>query len=134
VGTYQGGFVEKELAKLKLSYEATVSLAQKVRMLIAGCVDFIASPELPLSYAFNNELDRRVADKIIWLDPAFKLDKHYLVFSKYFPNTIKISADLSRGLVLIKAEGTFDKIKKAISKGCFNLTAFVTEAFTITLY
>ncbi len=112
VGAYQGGFVEKELAKLKISYESTASIAQNVHMLIAGRVDFIASPELPLSYVLNNELDRRVADKVIRLDPPFKLDKHYLAFSKFFPNTIKISADFSRGLTLIKAEGTFDKIKK----------------------
>jgi len=116
VGAYQGGFVEKELAKLKISYESTASIAQNVHMLIAGRVDFITTPELSLNYLLNNEL-KDFADQVIGLDPPFKSDKHFLVTSKKYPESKTIMDDFNRGLALIKADGRYDEIRQNYLKG-----------------
>ncbi len=40
------------------------------------------------------------------------VDKHYVAFSKNYPDAIKISQEFNRGLDLVKKDGTFAKIKE----------------------
>lgn len=111
IGTFGGGFIEKELAKHKVDYESASSATQHIRMLLSGRVNFIISPELPLNYALKKDINNVAAGDILALRPAYKEDKQYLAFAKNHPDSLRVIDAFNLGLSLIKKDGTYNKIK-----------------------
>ncbi|MCP4671832.1 MAG: transporter substrate-binding domain-containing protein [Desulfobacula sp.] len=111
VGTFRGGFVEKELAGIGVTYESVSTNQQNIRKLLLGRVDFIILPEMPLKYLLKQQFTLDEQTRIIGYDPPYKVDKHFVAFSKAFPNALEISKDFTHGLYLIQEDGTFDRIK-----------------------
>lgn len=111
IGTFRGGFIEKELAVIDVAYESVNTNEQNIKKLLLGRVDFIISPEMILRYLLKNYFSANEWIRIIGYDPPYKLDKHYVAFSKAFPSALEISKEFDRGLALIKKDGRFDKIK-----------------------
>ncbi len=111
VGTFRGGFVEKELAKIGVRYEPVATHEQNIGKLLSGRIDYIIAPEVTLKYLIKQQVSVDNQAKIIGYDPPYKEDKHYVAFSKAYPNALEISKDFTQGLYLIQENGTFDKIK-----------------------
>ncbi len=115
VGTFRGGFIEKELAVIGVKSESVNTTEQNIKKLLAGRIDFIISPEMTLKYLLKQHFSADEQVRIIGYDPPYKSDKHYVAFSKEFPDALEISKAFTHGLHLIKEDGTFDKIKAKYS-------------------
>ncbi len=111
IGTFRGGFIEKELDAIGVEYESVGTVEQSIKMLLVGRVDFIITIEMTMEYLLKQQFSADEQTAIIGYDPPYKLDKHYVAFSKAFPNALEISKDFTHGLHLIQEDGTFDKIK-----------------------
>lgn len=112
VGTFRGGFIESELLKHGIAYEPVSTVNQNIQKLLFGRVDYVLSPEIVFEYQLKQQFSLHDQQRIISYNPAYKVDKHYLTFSRAIPNAEEITDIFAHGLALIHADGTFDKIKE----------------------
>ncbi len=110
VGTLRGSFIEKELVKYGIEFDPVSSFEQNLSKVLNKRVDFILGPEIIIRYILKNNFSVSEQNMIITYDPPYKIDKHYVAFSKKYPGAQNLVKAFNLGLQLIKDDGTYDKI------------------------
>ncbi len=110
IGVINGSFLFDILSPIDgLIIETEATVEQNIRKLAAERVDYIMDSDDSVQYMLITKL-QELGNKIERIDPPFKKDDLYVVFSKRLNNYEKLTSDFNRGLEMIKADGTYQEI------------------------
>lgn len=85
------------------------SIQQNIKKVSIGRLDFFLEAKDSVMFYLNHELSKN-KDKIQIVNPAYKINKVYMVLSKKLKNYEQIQADFDKGIEAIKKDGSYDKI------------------------
>lgn len=110
IGVLRATAQAEELQAAGVNTDAINDQIQNVQKLLAGRIDAMIIPEDIFFYhaeRLDPQFDRT---RVKVLNPPYKVYDMYVAFSKQKPDYQQLTADFNRGLGMIKADGTFEKI------------------------
>ena len=111
VGVLNASAQADELSAAGVRTEAIDHQIQNIKKLVTGRIDAMLIPPIIFFY-YAERLDAQFrVPKVKVLTPPFKTYDMYVAFSKQNPDYRQFTADFNRGLQLIKADGTYAKIR-----------------------
>ncbi len=110
VGIIRGSsFIDRLSPIACLKLEEVNTVRQNIFKVVSERTDLFLDSKDSLDYLLRTELSE-YKETIEPVRPSFEMDKIYLVVSKKHPQHKQIAADFDRGIVLIKTDGTYQKI------------------------
>ncbi len=110
IGIFRGSFYFDRLSLIPcLKLKEANTTRQSIQMAVAGRIDLLIDSKDAVDYTLQTELPEHKG-AIEAVQPPVEVDKVYLVMSKQHSKHQQIAADFDRGIALIKADGTYQKI------------------------
>ena len=110
IGIFHGSFYVDRLSPITcIKLEEVKTVRQNIQKLVSGRIDLFIDSKDAVDYTLQTELPEHKG-RIEPVQPSFEVDKIHMVVSKQHPQHQQIAADFDRGIALIKADGTYQKI------------------------
>ena len=110
IGMIRGAVISKEFDAA--NYLGKIDLTSPdlmIKMLLAGRIDLLVEQRKVIQTYLKNQFPKD-AKLLTALDPPLQISKYFCAFSKKIPRHAKVVRDFNQGLLLIKKDGTFQKI------------------------
>ncbi len=110
IGVINRSVEADELQAAGVQIEVVTDPIQNIKKLLVGRIDAILISRDIFFYQVEQMEPQFDRTRVKILTPPYKVYEMYVVFSKKQPDYAQLTADFNRGLQLIKADGTYEKI------------------------
>ncbi len=110
VGTKLGSFVDKLLRGFGIKTDPHPKIENNIQKLFKRRLDFIIAPHVLTAPLVNRLYSSQTDRDSFEVYATFKVDKHYVGFSKNYPNVKKIVEVFDKGIRRIEKSGEYDRI------------------------
>ena len=112
LGVFLGSNYAEEFERVGcFDIQPVPSVTQNIKKLALNRIDLFIESYQAVMYHLNND-HPELLDRIVPLDPPFRIERAYMVFTRQMPQAEQISREFDRAVERLKTRGVYDGILK----------------------